>query len=65
MKKRLNLCQGELICPDCDGIGAIKSVDNSYPNTVNFSMICPKCKGTGKLDWLEVITGKKGNWIPF
>lgn len=45
---KLNL--GEIICDQCNGSGY-----NMRPNHYK----CPKCHGAGKLDWIEVIVGKK------
>jgi len=39
------LQEGEVICPKCKGYSMMK-------------FWCNKCFGYGKLDWVEVITGK-------
>lgn len=50
------LKEGEIVCNDCNGCGEINIFEDDedihYEN-------CSKCKGTGKLDWIEVVVGKR------
>ena len=58
--KKLELLEGEMICPKCNGTGV-------YYNKYDISTFtCSKCLGEGKLDWIENIVGKqnKYNWGP-
>ena len=50
----INLKEGEAICPECNGIGGgfSKKFEKLWLN-------CGKCGGDGKLDWVEMILGKK------
>ena len=41
-------------CPKCDGTGAITHGKLEYADYV-----CPHCLGEKKLDWVEVVMGKK------
>jgi len=43
----MELKEGEVICPECNGTGG------------EGSWWCMHCHGTGKLDWVESIVGKK------
>ena len=45
----MKLKEGEVICPECEGVEF-----DDYR--------CPKCHGYGKLDWVEIIVGKRG-WV--
>ena len=45
----MNLNEGEIICPKCDGTG------NTKGNEFRF---CDKCFGEGKLDWVSNVMGK-------
>jgi len=47
VKKNLELKEGELICPECGGVGDIGS------------FMCSRCHGVGKLDWIQMIMGKE------
>ncbi len=51
MSRKKFLKEGEVICDKCRGDSII-----SGPFA---SSICSKCWGTGKLDWIELCTGKK------
>lgn len=62
-KDKFNLKEGEYICPDCGGTGINKN--SKMPNKMASS--CFTCWGSGKLDWIEMIMGKrprklKGRW---
>jgi len=65
---KIKLNKGEIICPECNGIGI-------YSTSVNYHTVeyrnekinipthidrneCSKCKGEGKLDWVENLVGK-------
>jgi len=53
----LNLKEGEMICPDCIGLG-ILNLDH-LPKDVDSWIECKLCHGEGKIDWIENIVGKK------
>ena len=50
------LTLGEVKCKKCKGKGLVKV--NALKNKLE--CMCPKCFGTGKLDWIEVVIGKRG-----
>ena len=56
-KNNIKLEEGEIICSKCNGSG------ESYTDPIYVEYFgnksCKKCKGKGKLDWIEVIVGKK------
>ena len=52
----MELNEGEVICPDCNGE---KKIADPKLNYYVFWIKCPKCKGAGKLDWIENIVGKQ------
>lgn len=52
--KKLTL--GEVKCKKCGGKGLVAVNDLPKP----LECMCPKCFGTGKLDWVEVVVGKRG-----
>jgi DnaJ-class molecular chaperone len=61
MKESLE--SGEILCPKCNGTGA---VDGNFHSP---APVCDRCWGAGKLDWIDLIMGKpnphrtlKGNW---
>lgn len=51
MTEKIHLKEGEIICDNCHG----NTVVPMHPGGVS---ICTKCWGSGKLDWVEVCTGK-------
>ena len=51
MKDKPYLEAGEVICDNCNGDGKLSI-------TLGSITVCTKCWGTGKLDWIEVCTGK-------
>ena len=53
----MELEEGEIICDKCRGSGNEATFENK-PDYRVYSL-CDKCKGKGKLDWIEVIVGKK------
>jgi len=54
MKKKIELKEGEIICPKCKGKGTY-----CFKGVYSNKRICEKCFGSGKLDWVEIIVGKK------
>ena len=50
---RPHLNEGEVYCPSCDGHG------ERFPRTKIGIRRCRRCRATGKLDWIEVVVGKK------
>ncbi|MCK5615197.1 hypothetical protein KAR91_75740 [Candidatus Pacearchaeota archaeon] len=54
--------EGEIICPECNGVGyneynqTSASIDPYKPPG---RRRCEKCQSTGKLDWVEMILGKR------
>jgi len=55
----MNLCKGEILCPDCKGKRyslETDTLDNTHSITRNQK--CLKCNGEGKLDWVENLIGK-------
>jgi hypothetical protein len=53
----MNLKDGETICPECNGTGrSLRGKDEKDPFGWLF---CPKCVGSGKLDWVEMVVGKR------
>lgn len=48
--------RGEIICPRCEGRGAI-DVARMDGSLTGGTCICDKCWGKGKLDWIEQATG--------
>ena len=53
---------GETICDRCDGTGVVytsKSIRYIRNSESKHVKVCPKCLGEKKLDWVEVVTGKK------
>ena len=53
------LKEGETICPECNGKGEYPVVNEK--GIIRGYNICEKCLGHGKLDWVEVIVGKRRN----
>jgi len=53
-KLKLDPEKGEIVCEKCDGKGTRRAKDG-----ISLMEFCPKCGGTGKLDWVEVVTGKR------
>jgi hypothetical protein len=54
----MNIEPGETKCPEF--------VETSMYGPKSQSGIkykCPKCQGTGKLDWIEMVVGKKSNLV--
>jgi len=43
-------------CNRCHGRGEVMKENNNW--WWNSLVLCPKCKGYGKVDWIEMITGK-------
>lgn len=63
MKKDLKLKKGEVICPECDGIGWI---DEVLPKKgCDGSTMCSRCKGRGKLDWVQMVMIKSTSFEIF
>jgi len=58
LDQRIFLEKGEEFCSKCNGSGSLASRHKSY-NGKSYKLTCPKCLGMGKLDWIEVIRGKK------
>lgn len=56
---KLTLDEGEVECDRCEGTGSTKH-HNLRTISDNLMTMCPKCFGIGKLDWIEVVVGKKG-----
>lgn len=54
-KENFNLKEGEYICPDCGGTG----INNQSKVHKSMASSCFTCWGSGKLDWIEMIRGKK------
>jgi len=64
----MDLNPGEVICPKCNGnmvyyfqnISEIKfgKTIQKVPGKIE-AVNCSKCFGSGKLDWVEVIVGKR------
>jgi len=50
------LTLGEVRCKKCKGKGLVRV--NTLENKLE--RMCPKCFGIGKLDWIEVVVGKRG-----
>ncbi len=71
----MKLKKDKIICSKCKGEGIfnqeIETIDYYYRgNRIKASRfskldICKKCQGNGKLDWIEVIVGKKEHDIWF
>ncbi len=57
----MNLKDGEVICNQCKGTGHPNNNKVNYNSRSLFPVphVCDKCNGVGKLDWIEVIVGKK------
>ena len=49
------LTLGEVLCKECKGEGLVRV--NKRPHAVK--SMCNKCFGAGKLDWIEVVVGKR------
>jgi len=58
-----SLKEGELICPECDGIGFPGKVKLQGDKVGLFKYVCSKCQGDGKLDWVENVVGKKVTYV--
>jgi len=58
LDQRIFLDKGEEFCSKCNGSGSLASRHKSY-NGKSYKLTCPKCLGMGKLDWIEVIRGKR------
>jgi len=50
----MELKSGEVVCDQCQGTGLWTEFYRGGDD-----IWCDKCLGTGKLDWIEVITGKR------
>jgi len=50
------LILGEVKCKRCRGEGLVRV----NVRQDDLRCMCPKCFGTGKLDWIEVVVGKRG-----
>ena len=57
------LKDGETICPVCNGNGEYTTVDVNENGIISQYNTCKKCLGHGKLDWVEVIVGKRNQYI--
>ena len=60
-KKRNQLIElkaGEQFCPKCRGSGLVPNRKKSLAWTTAKYLTCDKCLGDGKLDWVEIATGK-------
>ncbi len=55
----MKLKPGEVICPDCNGTGQSNEKDRSTITLIG----CDKCLGAGKLDWVEVVVGKRPKYM--
>ena len=56
------LKEGEEACPVCKGKGYTCDKDDKYDNT----RTCWKCWGHGKLDWIELVVGKRdGSFVHY
>ena len=71
---KLNTELGEVVCPECKGIGNfgyevdvqevnMKGITYKIPGPKT-NKICYKCQGTGKLDWVEAVVGKTPKTMP-
>ena len=49
--------EGEIICPECKGKGQHPEVNKG--GFIIRYLTCPKCQGSGKLDWVEMVVGKR------
>ena len=49
---------GEKKCPKCKGMGYTSEVNDVFTT-------CDKCWGHGKLDWIEMVIGKRMNSCVF
>jgi hypothetical protein len=56
--EEIELKDGEQICSECKGKGSVREV-NDGGFIIRHSK-CEKCHGYGKLDWIEMIVGKRG-----
>lgn len=60
--------EGEVVCKECKGCGALPTNEDLRQHTHGNQMIqqnCPTCLGTGKLDWIEAAMGGKPQPDPF
>lgn len=52
---------GEVLCSACDGKGYY--IQKNLPDKIYYfkelNIECPTCYGAGKLDWIEVVVGKR------
>ncbi len=51
MSKKKFLKEGEVLCDNCHGEAILPNISSVR--------VCTKCWGTGKLDWIELCTGKQ------
>lgn len=57
----MKLNPGEIICDKCKGTG--KHYLETHPLADHAYQTCKFCQGVGKLDWIEVVVGKKDIWV--
>jgi len=57
MRKNVDLKEGEVACPLCEGTGRTPEIQYLISPLFGEES-CPKCKGCGKLDWIEMVVGK-------
>jgi hypothetical protein len=50
-----DLKPGEFLCPMCHGNKSMCYMEKGFYHPV----ICTRCDGEGKLDWIEMVVGKK------
>jgi hypothetical protein len=53
------LKEGEVVCPECNGSGGQINYIGDPRDLKVVSKVCLKCLGEGKLDWVELVVGKK------
>jgi len=55
----MKLEKGEVICDKCNGYGYTTFNEQRGKNFYPMKSECTKCFGEGKLDWIEIIVGKR------
>ena len=62
--KIISIREGEQFCKKCKGTGVVPNRSKyQIPFVLSKYLTCSECFGDGKIDWVELVTGKSKNYM--